>query len=70
MADRRALLDENPRAKAVLDLAAEKAGWGQPLPKGVGRGVSVGLLAAGAHPVSTAVIRMEADGRVSVLVGR
>src|SRR4030081_1519898 len=33
---RRALLDKAPRAKAVLDLAAEKAGWGQPLPKGVG----------------------------------
>jgi CO/xanthine dehydrogenase Mo-binding subunit len=32
-------------------------------------GGSVGLLAAGAHPVSTAVVRMEADGRVSVLVG-
>jgi isoquinoline 1-oxidoreductase beta subunit len=38
---RRALLDKSPRAKAVLDLAAEKAGWGQALPKGAGRGVSV-----------------------------
>jgi CO/xanthine dehydrogenase Mo-binding subunit len=35
----------------------------------VGHGVSVGLLAAGAHPVSTAVVRVEADGRVTVLVG-
>ena len=41
VAYRRALLDKTPRAKAVLDLAAEKAGWGKPLPKGVGRGVSV-----------------------------
>ena len=32
VAYRRALLDKSPRAKAVLDLAAEKAGWGQPLP--------------------------------------
>lgn len=38
---RRALLDKAPRAKAVLDLAAEKAGWGKPLPPGRGRGVSV-----------------------------
>lgn len=38
---RRALLGKAPRAKAVLELAAEKAGWGQPLPKGRGRGVSV-----------------------------
>src|SRR5439155_1270970 len=35
----------------------------------VGRGVSVGLLAAGAHPVSTAIVRLEADGQVVVLVG-
>jgi CO/xanthine dehydrogenase Mo-binding subunit len=44
-------------------------GWDEPKPPLVGRGVSVGLLAAGAHPVSTSVVRMEADGRVSVLVG-
>ncbi|HWM95717.1 MAG TPA: xanthine dehydrogenase family protein molybdopterin-binding subunit, partial [Streptosporangiaceae bacterium] len=34
-----------------------------------GRGVSVGLLAAGAHPVSTATVRMGPDGSVTVLVG-
>jgi isoquinoline 1-oxidoreductase beta subunit len=38
---RRALLDKAPRAKAVLELAAEKAGWGQPLPDGSARGVSL-----------------------------
>jgi CO/xanthine dehydrogenase Mo-binding subunit len=38
VAYRRALLDKAPRAKAVLELAAAKAGWGQPLPQGVGRG--------------------------------
>ena len=37
---RRALLGKAPRAKAVLELAAEKAGWGRPLPPGSGRGVS------------------------------
>ena len=36
---RRSLLAKNPRALGVLDLAAEKAGWGGPLPQGVGRGV-------------------------------
>ncbi|MGA8472998.1 MAG: molybdopterin cofactor-binding domain-containing protein, partial [Pseudolabrys sp.] len=41
VAYRQALLDKSPRAKAVLELAAEKAGWGQPLPERVGRGVSV-----------------------------
>ena len=39
VAYRRAIAD--PRAKAVLELAASKAGWGQPLPKGRARGVAV-----------------------------
>jgi isoquinoline 1-oxidoreductase beta subunit len=38
---RRALLAGHPRWLAVLDLAAGKAGWGTPLPAGVGRGIAV-----------------------------
>jgi isoquinoline 1-oxidoreductase beta subunit len=38
---RRALLAGNPRHKAVLELAAEKAGWGKPLPAGVHRGIAL-----------------------------
>jgi isoquinoline 1-oxidoreductase beta subunit len=38
---RRALLTKHPRHLAVLDLAAEKAGWGKPLPQGRGRGIAV-----------------------------
>lgn len=41
LAYRLGLLEHNPRAKAVLQLAAEKAGWGTPLPAGQGRGLSV-----------------------------
>jgi len=41
VAYRRALLTKNPRARAVLDLAAQNAGWGQPLAPGAGRGVSL-----------------------------
>lgn len=41
VAYRLALLDKSPRAKAVLSLAAEKAGWGTKLPLGVGRGASI-----------------------------
>ena len=38
---RRALLDKSPRARAVLELAAEQAGWGKPLPPGSGRGIAL-----------------------------
>jgi isoquinoline 1-oxidoreductase beta subunit len=38
---RRSMLNGNPRLKAALELAAEKSGWGQPLPARVGRGVCV-----------------------------
>jgi isoquinoline 1-oxidoreductase subunit beta len=38
---RRALLAKAPRMRAVLDLAAEKAGWGRPLPAGRARGLAV-----------------------------
>jgi len=38
---RRALLAGSPRARGVLELAVEKAGWGKPLPSGRGRGISL-----------------------------
>jgi isoquinoline 1-oxidoreductase beta subunit len=38
---RMALLGSHPRAQAVLRLAAEQAGWGEPLEAGHGRGVAV-----------------------------
>ena len=41
LAYRLALLKENPRAEAVLKLAAQKAGWKGPRSGGTGRGLSV-----------------------------
>jgi isoquinoline 1-oxidoreductase beta subunit len=38
---RRELLTGAPRFAAVLDLAAEKAGWGQTLPANMGRGIAI-----------------------------
>ena len=52
-----------------VEKAAAAIGWGKPKGPWTGRGVSVGLLAAGAHPVSSATVRLEADGSAVVLVG-
>jgi isoquinoline 1-oxidoreductase beta subunit len=41
LAFRRGMLQKNPRALAVMELAAEKSGWGTKLPSRVGRGISV-----------------------------
>jgi isoquinoline 1-oxidoreductase beta subunit len=38
---RQELLAEHPRHLGVLELAAEKAGWGKPLPAGRARGIAV-----------------------------
>ena len=38
---RRKLLAKHPRQRGVLELAAQKAGWGKPLPAGYGRGIAV-----------------------------
>ncbi len=65
VAYRRALLDKAPRAKAVLELAAEKAGWGKPLPKGVGRGVSLQFVFA-TYLAQVAEVEVAKDGAVRV----
>jgi len=65
VAYRRALLDKSPRAKAVLDLAAEKAGWGQALPKGSGRGVSLQFV-FGSYLAQVAEVEVSKEGTVRV----
>jgi isoquinoline 1-oxidoreductase beta subunit len=62
---RRALLGKAPRAKAVLELAAEKAGWGKPLPKGSGRGVSTQFV-MGTYMAQVAEVEVSKDGEVRV----
>jgi isoquinoline 1-oxidoreductase beta subunit len=65
VAYRRALLEKSPRAKAVLDLAAEKAGWGQALPKGSGRGVSLQFV-FGSYLAQVAEVEVSKEGTVRV----
>ena len=62
---RRALLGKSPRALAVLNLAAEKAGWGQALPQGSGRGVSL-QYAFGTYMAQVADVEVAKDGSVKV----
>jgi len=65
VAYRRTLLDKAPRAKAVLELAAEKAGWGQPLPERVGRGVSLQFV-FGTYMAQVAEVEVSMNGAVRV----
>jgi isoquinoline 1-oxidoreductase beta subunit len=62
---RLALLEKNPRAKAVLQLAAEKAGWGQALPERVGRGVSLQFVFA-TYMAQVAEVEVAKNGEVRV----
>jgi isoquinoline 1-oxidoreductase beta subunit len=65
VAYRRALLKRSPRAEAVLELAAEKAGWGQPLPQRAGRGVSLQFV-FGTYMAQVAEVEVGKDGAVRV----
>jgi isoquinoline 1-oxidoreductase beta subunit len=62
---RLALLENNPRAKAVLALAADKAGWGEKLPPRVGRGVSI-QNAFATYMAQVAEVEVAEDGTVRV----
>jgi isoquinoline 1-oxidoreductase beta subunit len=65
VAYRRALLEHAPRAKAVLELVATKADWGQPVPKRVGRGVSLQSV-FGTYMAQIAEVEVEKTGEVRV----
>jgi len=67
---RRALLASEPRYLGVLNLAAEKSGWGHPLPKGRegqsrGRGVAV-QRAFGTYVAQVAEVTVRKDGFIRV----
>ena len=64
MAYRVALLDKNPRAKAVLQIAAEKSGWGEPLPAGQGRGVAV-CTGFGSFIAQVVQVKVDKSGEVT-----
>jgi len=62
---RRDQLGKSPRLLACLDLVASKAGWGQVLPKRVGRGVAV-QYAFGSYLATIAEVEVDEHGEVYV----
>ncbi|MGA8433726.1 MAG: molybdopterin cofactor-binding domain-containing protein, partial [Methyloceanibacter sp.] len=62
---RLALLKDVPRARAVLQLAAEKSGWGQDLPDRTGRGASVQNV-FGTFLAQVAQVNVSNEGQVHV----
>ncbi len=62
---RRGLLAKQPRHKAVLELAAQKAGWGTPLPEGRGRGIALHK-SFGSFIAQVAEVSVSPEGAVQV----
>lgn len=54
---------------ADLRLAAEALGHDTPLERGRGRAIALSASDGGAEPISTAILRLHADGSVTLLVG-
>jgi isoquinoline 1-oxidoreductase beta subunit len=62
---RRDLLGKAPRHRAALVLAAEKAGWGTPLPAGRGRGIAM-MESFGSILAQVTEVSVDAQGAVKV----
>ena len=59
-----ALLGKNPRAKAVLQIAAEKSGWGKALPAGQGRGIAL-CTGFGTYVAQVVQVSVDKEGTVT-----
>ncbi|MDP2239670.1 MAG: molybdopterin-dependent oxidoreductase [Burkholderiales bacterium] len=62
---RRALMAERPKHLGVLNAAAERAGWGKPLPPGVHRGIAQ-FMGYGSYSAAVAEVSVSAKGEVKV----
>ncbi len=62
---RRDLLSGEPRYRGVLELAAERANWGKPLPAGVARGIAVAQC-FGTYVAEVAEVSVSLDGTPKV----
>ena len=62
---RRALMQSHPKHLAVLNAAAERAGWGKPLPAGVHRGIAQ-FMGYGSYSAAVAEVSMSPQGAAKV----
>ena len=60
LAFRRALMTRHPKHLGVLDAVAAKAGWGQPLPAGVFRGIAQ-FMGYGSYAAAVAEVTLKGD---------
>jgi isoquinoline 1-oxidoreductase beta subunit len=65
LAYRLTLLEKNPRARDVLQIAAERAEWGKALPARHGRGIALGI-GFGTFLAQVVEVAVDKDGTVSV----
>jgi len=66
LAFRLAMLEPGDRNLRVLEAVAKAAGWGRPLPAGVGRGLAV-VEGFGSYAAGVAEVSITADGSLKVL---
>ena len=57
---RRVLMQKHPKHLAVLNAAADKAGWGKPLPAGVHRGIAQ-VMGYGSYTAAVAEVSVKGD---------
>jgi isoquinoline 1-oxidoreductase subunit beta len=62
---RRALMQNHPKHLAVLNAAADKAGWGKPLPAGVHRGIAQ-FMGYGSYSAAVAEVSVSDQGKLKV----
>jgi isoquinoline 1-oxidoreductase subunit beta len=62
---RRSLMQNHPKHLGVLNAAAEKAGWGKPLPSGVFRGMAQ-FMGYGSYTAAVAEVSVSGKGEVKV----
>jgi len=60
------LLGNNPRLQRVVELAANKAGWGTPLPSGWGRGMASYVYFSGTAVAEVAEVSVASDSALRV----